>query len=352
MNTSIQRASELVQQRIINRDDVHAMQLPDGSYVRRASPITPELVLRHLRGDITLGTYLLDIQDRVKVIIVDLDRRDRNPIGGLKAAFQSLAAEILKRANRIGLLGALEDSGSRGIHVWFLFETGIPASRARAAARFLDGLGSAHPLISLEIFPKQDTRGPGGYGNLIKLPWGINRKSGNRSVFVDSNLDTAGTWPDGQVQFLKSAAINDARLLDQYGAPPSSPATSGVGLPAPSTGGDQREAWRRTLRVLENPGVRPLYSGDQKVVERYRSKSEAEFALILKLLLRKVPPSHVYEVMFASRIGKWEESEHYRQITLNNATRRAEQLRRQNNVVSPASGYRVPRDGDKSNGQI
>jgi hypothetical protein len=46
---------------------------------------------------------------------------------------------------------------------------------------------AAEPMgwpLDVEVFPKQDTVDEGGYGNLVKLPFGIHAVSGNRSEVV------------------------------------------------------------------------------------------------------------------------------------------------------------------------
>jgi hypothetical protein len=100
---------------------------------------------------------------------------------------------------------AVAYSGSKGLHVYG-FTGRIPAAEARVAANaVIEHLGRWTPErgkhffgntitdltepqrnICLEVFPKQDTlSSPDSFGNLIRLPLGVNRKSGHKGFFVD-----------------------------------------------------------------------------------------------------------------------------------------------------------------------
>jgi hypothetical protein len=108
-----------------------------------------------------------------------------------------LAARI-KRELEIPV--AVAYSGNKGLHVYGI--TGEhPASDVRMAAnlilesfdgRYVPKRGSNFfrdtdpdfEPVSIEVFPKQDSLDGKDLGNLIRLPLGINRKSGNRAFFV------------------------------------------------------------------------------------------------------------------------------------------------------------------------
>jgi hypothetical protein len=59
-DTELSRPALLLAQRFIQRWDLHAHQLDDGSYVCVHEQLDVGHLLAHLRGEITLGTYLLD----------------------------------------------------------------------------------------------------------------------------------------------------------------------------------------------------------------------------------------------------------------------------------------------------
>lgn len=93
-----------------------------------------------------------------------------------------------------GLTPAVERSRSgEGAHVWFFFETPVPASDARKLGSLLltRAMAKRHELSFRSydrLFPSQDTMPKGGFGNLIALPFqGQAQKNGN-SLFVDEHF--------------------------------------------------------------------------------------------------------------------------------------------------------------------
>jgi len=54
--------------------------------------------------------------------------------------------------------------------------------------------------FALEIFPKQDALKGKGYGNLVKLPLGVHRRTGGKSGFIPVPMDK----PDQQFAFLRT----------------------------------------------------------------------------------------------------------------------------------------------------
>jgi hypothetical protein len=80
----------------------------------------------------------------------------------------------------LGLPSYLERS-RRGGHIWLFFEEPVQGKDARI---FGKGLIASHGLPEeIELYPKQDTLGDGP-GSLIRLPFGVHRKDGNRYGFV------------------------------------------------------------------------------------------------------------------------------------------------------------------------
>jgi len=78
----------------------------------------------------------------------------------------------------------LEASGSPdSYHIWILI---FPSTTLFTAYRFSRIIADEAGVSGIEIFPKQDTiSGSDGYGNLVKLPLGINRRNKKRSTFLD-----------------------------------------------------------------------------------------------------------------------------------------------------------------------
>ncbi len=57
----------------INRRDNYAMQLNNGNYVSTHKPPTIELMSKHLKGEITLGSYILSEENYAKFSVFDAD---------------------------------------------------------------------------------------------------------------------------------------------------------------------------------------------------------------------------------------------------------------------------------------
>lgn len=186
------------------RRDVYARQWYDaradrGGYHPVREPLTPDLVLQHLEGRITLGQYVLHPDATVSFAALDLDptpeaweqlRLGREGEGGLALApLTDYARRLTETAERMGLVAIPEDTGGFGLHIWMVFDPRIPAARARSLLReLLWRTGAQPPAVAVELFPKQDALSGKGLGNLIKLPLGIHQATLRRSRFLDAGL--------------------------------------------------------------------------------------------------------------------------------------------------------------------
>lgn len=164
---SVDRYMELFQ----GRRDVFAQQMADGSYVPVRRPITREDYEAHLRGDVTYGIYTVTRINGTKFIVFDVDTMDPDPRIRIFTALRELG---IHHSHTI-----LEFSGRKGFHIWVPFQGMCPASVAyRAGRAVLQQAG----IDKLEVFPKQEfLDGLKEFGNLIKLPLGVHRVSGEKS---------------------------------------------------------------------------------------------------------------------------------------------------------------------------
>ncbi|MGG4553035.1 TOTE conflict system archaeo-eukaryotic primase domain-containing protein [Paenibacillus humicus] len=141
-------------------------------YFERKRKLSEKMLLRHIRGERTVGTFY--DYERTKFLCFDVDNRDpRNMI----RLYQALLDSGISR-NDIHL----EDSGAKGWHVWLFFETPLPIDRIVEFGKYiLDQLWDGRDCI--ELRPEGlTTRG-------IKLPLGIQKKTNHRTVFVDYDLE-------------------------------------------------------------------------------------------------------------------------------------------------------------------
>jgi hypothetical protein len=78
-----------------------------------------------------------------------------------------------------GIPAYLETS-RRGGHLWFFFKSPAEGKNARD---FGNGIIRRFELEGLELYPKQDSL-HGGPGSLVRLPFGVHKKSGRRYPFI------------------------------------------------------------------------------------------------------------------------------------------------------------------------
>ena len=164
----LSRPALALAKRFVQRWDIYARQLDDGRYICVHEPLTVDQLFAHLRGEITLGAYLLDQKSQARFVVFDADE----PQG-----FERLA-----RLNSLlsveGIPSYLESS-RRGGHLWFFLAKPTSGYAVRSFAR---GVLSAHEVDGIEVFPKQD-RLSNGPGSMIRMPFGIHRVSGLRYGF-------------------------------------------------------------------------------------------------------------------------------------------------------------------------
>lgn len=192
------------------REDTYARQWcsPDGKqgYTPVAQPLTAREVHNHLLGNVTLGVYCLRLDNTVRFLAIDLDinksaleqaRIHPDVATRLRHDLKHTALHIQAVLQELGLPTALENSGYKGRHLWVLLAEPLPADVAHTFGGLL--MARLQPLVPpdlhLEFFPKQGQRNTTkGLGNLIKLPLGIHRRSGKRSLFLDDQGQAIADW--------------------------------------------------------------------------------------------------------------------------------------------------------------
>lgn len=204
---------DLVWDRFILRDDAYATQWFEenkGSGYRRVTdgrcpnnppcpkrvcphiknrPLTKSQIGQHLDGTITLGIYQLSTDNYVNWLCLDVDIKKGTEGNDLQKRVEQHTLALGRVLNKLlGKGGFLvERSGSKGYHLWVFFD--------KAQARYAHALGNwvtlqAEPPdgIEVEVFPKQTALR--SYGNLVKLPLGVHKKTNNRCLFVNGWFQT------------------------------------------------------------------------------------------------------------------------------------------------------------------
>ena len=151
---------------------------------RELMPLTEDIILKHLRGEITIGIYPLLLGDLCNFLAIDFDKKtyEKDVI-----AFWNICDEL-----NIPIYVERSRSGN-GAHVWIFFEESVPAKIARKMGNILLTKTMEKESLDLDsydrLFPNQDTMPKGGFGNLIALPFqGESSKNGN-TMFVNKYFE-------------------------------------------------------------------------------------------------------------------------------------------------------------------
>jgi len=166
-------SKEQIYNLFVNRKDLFSRQTETGAYIPVRREITLDDIEKHLKGEMTIGLYALDTDNKVKWACVDLDGTD----------LEQLKTEAMIIYNQFkDFPRCLEFSGRRGYHVWVFFKPRVTADYAQKLVKArLNRVG----LGQHELFPKQTSLNDNrSYGNLVKLPLGLHRSSNNRSEII------------------------------------------------------------------------------------------------------------------------------------------------------------------------
>ncbi len=209
---------------LIQRRDVKAFQRKSGAYKPIHSPWTLKDIRAHIDGRTTLGHYLVDQNDKCRIVAFDIDFDDEAFPAGTGAvnprevfsdpdhpARKELTAQVRGLADGLAwrlvrlfpmVTPLLAFSGSKGVHVYGCFGGATTATAARdVGVTVLDSWmggelftpvkgknfykAATYPDLTVEVFPKQEKVGTGGFGNLLRLPLGVNQKTGREGFFYD-----------------------------------------------------------------------------------------------------------------------------------------------------------------------
>lgn len=222
----------LLARHFIQRRDVKAQQSRDGAIYHpvrekvgdeyRNLPFKMDDLRAHLCGERTFGHYLVSPDNKCKLFAFDLDLIPAKRVGvkvpgdprevwltdhpwssHLTLALRTLAEGIATRTKRLfGVPTCIAFSGNKGLHVYALTGTVDAAWARRMARKVIESFGCfelargdnfwrhAYPpslsikSIEIEVYPKQDNLNGKDFGNLMRLPLGIHRKTGRRSFFL------------------------------------------------------------------------------------------------------------------------------------------------------------------------
>lgn len=197
----LSRPALVLAKQFVQRWDLYAQQLDDGRYICVREMLNVGHLFAHLRGEITLGTYLLDEQSRARFVVLDADN---------DAGFSDLVG-LARRLSTEDVPTYLETS-RRGGHLWLFLAEAVPGKIAR---EFGQGLTTAHDVNEVELFPKQDrvTNGP---GSLVRLPFGVHRLTGQRYGFITPDRKHVAPTTREQIYALRAQKTVPEAAFDAY----------------------------------------------------------------------------------------------------------------------------------------
>lgn len=195
-NVEVESLAAGLAKAFIQRWDLYARQLDDGSYICIRKPLKLTHLASHLRGELTLGAYVLDQASQARYIVLDAD--DESELEKVREIHRQLAGQSVP---------AYLEASRRGGHLWLFFARPIPGKQARL---FGQNLLKSYDLTSIELFPKQN-RLSNGPGSLIRLPFGVHRRVGERYGFLSANgQPLAETLPQQAALLCASETIPEA----------------------------------------------------------------------------------------------------------------------------------------------
>jgi len=166
----------------VSRTDTYAVETPEG-WVNVKEPLTLDVIKRHEGGEITVGTYQIDpVTNTVKWLCLDFDDEDKKKA---EEDTMRVRAHILKKRHCGEESLPVEYTGRR-YHLWMFFDPPIPAVIAYYMGRKFE----SEAKVKCEVFPKQKVVDIESFGNLVRLPLGIHRGTGERSAFIVGSLET------------------------------------------------------------------------------------------------------------------------------------------------------------------
>jgi len=237
----------------IQRRDVKAFQRKNGAYNPIHHPWTAKDIRLHVEGKTTLGHYLVDHDGLTRVVAFDIDFDDEEyrtksgekvvprdvfsdpdhfARGELTQQVRSLGDGLAWRMGRLypELKIMTTFSGSKGLHIYGCFGEAIDANTARSLGQIiLKSWGGGEvfeavkgknfykacsfPSMTVEVFPKQSKIGSDGFGNLLRLPLGVNQKTGRESFFYDPGAPITELIPVDPALALASGSLTSRSVL-------------------------------------------------------------------------------------------------------------------------------------------
>lgn len=160
--------------KLVGNPNVYAEQQEDGQWFPVRRPLTPGILRRHLDGKVTVGTYIVNPPNQARTLVFDFDEPDHDEQQRQLTAVSFILAGLDVNAGT-------EFSGKKGHHLWVTVDDYVDAELLYRIGR---GIRQEAGLPKLEVYPKQTQ--VRDLGNLVKLPGGVHRVTGNHNDFLSA----------------------------------------------------------------------------------------------------------------------------------------------------------------------
>jgi len=151
---------------------------------RSFAALNKRAVENHLRGLMVMGIYPLCCDETCHFLAIDFDD------DGWQQDVSILRGVCLEFSIPVAIERSMSGNGA---HVWFFFETNIPAPTARrfGSSLLTHAMEKRHEIKFKSydrLFPNQDAMPRGGLGNLIAAPLQMMARKKGNSLFVDEQF--------------------------------------------------------------------------------------------------------------------------------------------------------------------
>ncbi|MGL4607988.1 MAG: reverse transcriptase domain-containing protein [Eubacteriaceae bacterium] len=188
-------------------------------FILQEKEMLPDVIRRHLAGEITLDSYILDANGKTSMLVLDIDlakeellkfKNDSKEVRQLGEEAHQLGKRYLKTAEDMGIIAYLEDSGGLGRHVWLFLDEKITNKEGNNFCKTLIQLTGEIPKgLFVECFPNGRNMKPEKKSASIKVPFGINVRSKKKSFFYLKSSEIIRNWRElvGIIVINQSALI-------------------------------------------------------------------------------------------------------------------------------------------------
>jgi hypothetical protein len=202
--------------RSIVRKDVYGAYRRDGGTYTAHEPLDRELLIRHFRGEITIGAHSTGTDGRCLGVSFDIDAHDDT--ADTDANWRCALATVEPLAS-FGLKPLILDSnGKGGYHVRVHFKKPVQAAVARWVCDKITAILAVAGFTVPESFPKQgELTLDCPYGNWLRLP-GRHHKRDHWTRIYDPRINT---WLAGEAAVRRLIGIDGDKtdaLLKSYNA--------------------------------------------------------------------------------------------------------------------------------------